>query len=83
MADPSSAAKFPQPKLSLEELATRKWVSTKQLAKLLGISYQTARKLLVPRPGKTTPDIHAIYVGGQARIYEDELLRYMREGGKK
>lgn len=61
----------------LQELINRNWITLTQLAKLEGVTYRTALKWA--RDGK----IKTVKVGGQRRIYEDELRRFRTEGNRE
>lgn len=57
-------------------LATRGWVTLSTFARIAGISYTTARKL------KDTGQLEVIPVGGIYRVYDDEIVRFMKEGNR-
>ena len=60
----------------LAALALQGWVSLNQFAKIVGISYPTASKLIKENK------LDAIPVGGINRIYATEVKRFLREGNK-
>lgn len=59
---------------AIASLANRKWVSLKQLARIIGVSYPTALRM------RDRGDVRAIKVGGHFRVYEDELVRFLVHG---
>jgi len=61
-------------KLPLEELLGRKYVTLNNLAKALGVTYQTIRK------HRLQAHFHSVKLGGSWIIYEDELRRYLEQG---
>ena len=52
----------------------RKYVSLREFAIIVGITYQTALKY------KNDGVIQVVQVGGRFRIYTEELMRFQREG---
>lgn len=60
----------------LEELVNRNYISVAQLATLQGVTYRTARSWCVSGRVKATQ------VGGQWRIYEDDLREFLAEGNQ-
>lgn len=71
-----------QPKLppvgdpDIKALTGKNWLSLKKMANLIGLSYPTVVKMAQSDP----PKIIAIKVGGQWRVYETEVKRFLREG---
>jgi excisionase family DNA binding protein len=61
----------------LDDSTDRKWVDLRELARLVGVSYQTA--LRYKKDGR----FQAIEVGGRWRVYKTELERFLREGNYK
>jgi excisionase family DNA binding protein len=59
---------------SLEELLSRQYVTLNELATILNVEYRTARKYV------RTNKLKAIKCGGQYRIYEEELRRFLTYG---
>lgn len=59
------------------KLAREGWVSLSGFAEVVGISYPTALKLANQGKVVITP------VGGVKRVYQEEVLRFMREGNFK
>lgn len=57
-------------------LATRGWVSLAQFARLVGVSYPTALKLM------RNKDVQTVPVGSVHRVYRDEVERFLREGNR-
>ena len=68
--------------LDLERLVGRNYVTVKQAAQLLGRAYRTVRAWIHvdPKDPDKPPKLKAIRVGGEYRIYEDELKRFLQEG---
>lgn len=62
---------------ALAKLASEGYVSLRQFALIIGVSYPTAQKLA--REEK----VEVIKVGGINRIYATEVNRYLREGNKE
>jgi len=58
----------------LQELVKRNWVTLKQLAKILDVTYQTVLRY------KAEGKIKAVQIGGGWRVYEGELRRFLAEG---
>ena len=58
-------------------LSLRGYVSLRQFAKIIDVSYPTAVKLM--KEGK----VDGIKVGGITRIYANEVNRYLLEGNKE
>jgi excisionase family DNA binding protein len=66
--------------LNLNELVGKNWVTIAQAAKILERDYRTVRGWVHPHPETGITRIKAVKVGGQYRIYEDELKRILVEG---
>lgn len=62
--------------VDLNTLIGRNWVSLRQLTRLLGVTYQTSLRYVKQNK------VNAVRVGGQWRIYEDELRRFLQEGNR-
>jgi len=58
----------------LQTIVNKNWVTLKQMAALLGVTYQTILRYVREKK------LHAVKVGGTWRIYEDELRRFLAEG---
>lgn len=56
---------------------TENWVTLGDLARLQRVTYRTALSWI--KTGK----VKAIKVGGQYRVYESEILRFIREGNRE
>lgn len=61
----------------LHELVGRNWITFKQMARLIGVTYQTI--IRYKRTGKFRP----VRIGGRWRVYEEELRRFLSEGNLK
>lgn len=61
----------------LDEIVGKKYVTLRQLASLLGVTYQTVLRYV--REDK----LHAVRVGGRYRVYEDELRRFLETGNSE
>lgn len=59
---------------SLARIASKGWVSLRQVAALTGRTYQTVLKW------KKSGKIKAVQVGGTWRVYDDELKRFLAYG---
>lgn len=57
-------------------LEKHRWVSLRQFAQIIGVSYPTALKL--HRSGK----VSVLDVGGIHRVYEPEVMRFLQEGNQ-
>jgi excisionase family DNA binding protein len=55
----------------------KRWVDLHELARLVGVTYQTALRY------KKDERFHAINVGGRWRVYKEELERFLKEGNYK
>lgn len=55
-------------------LASRGWVSLRQFAKIIDISYPTAMRM------KDSGKVSTIRVGGIHRVYSTEVKRFLEEG---
>lgn len=60
----------------LQELVGRGYVTMSQCADLVGKSYRTVRAWILSDP----PKLNAVKVGGEYRIYEAELRRFLEHG---
>lgn len=60
----------------LQELVGRGWVTIEQMATIVDKSYRTVRAWVVADP----PKVASTKVGGQYRIYEAELRRFLEHG---
>jgi hypothetical protein len=60
----------------LTDLTGKNWMKLRKVAELIGKSYQSVLKMKDADP----PKIKVIKVGGQYRIYEEEVRRFLREG---
>lgn len=58
----------------LASLLSRGWVSLRQFAKIIGVSYPTAQRM------KNNGDVKVVKVGGVHRVYSDEVKRFLRDG---
>lgn len=65
---------IPKKSNSIAKLASRGYTSLSGFAKIVGISYPVAMRL------KDEGKVKAIPVGGQHRVYRDEVERFLREG---
>lgn len=74
-----SPADKPTGSLDLKSLTGRKWISLRKFAVLIGKSYPTVLKMATHEPVK----VEAIKIGGQYRIYEEEVRRFLLEGNRK
>lgn len=61
-------------KADLAKLLSRGWVSLNQFAKIIGVAYPTAQRMVKRGEVNVTP------VGGVNRIYTDEVKRFLKEG---
>jgi len=55
-------------------LSRRGWVSLRQFATLIGVSYPTACRM------RDRQEVNAVKVGGIYRVYSDEVQRFMSHG---
>lgn len=58
----------------IKVLASRGWMSPRQFAGLIGVTYDTMLVMI------DKGNVKAIQVGKHYRIYQDEIERFMREG---
>lgn len=58
----------------IQELSLRGYVSLNKFAKIIGVAYPTAVRLV------KRGDVLAVRVGGINRVYADEIQRFMEEG---
>ena len=65
---------------SLKDVAGKTYVTLRQAAIIVGVSYQTMLRYIKPEPGQDKAKIQTVRVGGQHRIYEEELRRFLTEG---
>ncbi len=63
-----------KPSSALATLATRGWVSLRQFATLIGVSYPTVLRL------KDRGAVKTVLVGSIYRVYNDEATRFLAEG---
>ena len=63
----------------LKSLTGRNWISLRKFGELIGKSYPTVLKMATHEPVK----VKAIKIGGQYRIYEEEVRRFLTEGNAK
>lgn len=77
----SSQPNNPKPPLPIEQVINRKYVTIKQLARLLDVTYQTARRYVIPKEGEQ-PAIRSVWIGGQCRIYEEDLRAFLEQGSQ-
>jgi hypothetical protein len=73
---------------ALEELVDRNWVSLRQVASLLGVTYHTILRYIKPTVDDTGHEIaparlKVVKIGGQYRVYEDELRRFLSQGNHR
>jgi len=78
----SSAPNNPKPPLPIEQVINRKFVTLRQLSKILGVTYQTARRYVTATDGKPA-QLKAVWVGGQCRIYEEDLRVFLEQGSRR
>lgn len=66
----------------LQELAGKNYATLRQVAKLTGRTYQTILRYIKPDPNDPDkpPRLLAVKVGGEWRVYEDELRRFLTHG---
>ncbi len=62
------------PTSSLAYAASRGWVSLRQFANIIGVSYPTACRM------RDRGEVSVVKCGGIYRIYTSELRRFMSEG---
>jgi len=55
----------------------RGWVSLREFAKIANVTYMTARRWAILEIIKATP------VGGQFRVYEDEIRHFLQFGTRR
>ncbi len=71
----SVEADFPPQHIpNLQELLKRNWATMRQFADICRVQYRTALRW------QKTGHIRPVKVGGQWRIYEDEIRRFLTEG---
>lgn len=70
-----NGAEFPP----LAELAGKNYATLRQTARLLGKSYQTILRY-IREDADSPPKLRAVRVGGEWRVYEDELRRFLSQG---
>ncbi len=58
----------------IQSLASRGWMSPRQFATFIGVSYDIMYEMV------SNHQIKAVPVGKHYRIYQDEIERFLREG---
>lgn len=61
-------------KNGIASLTARGWVSLRQFAIIIGVSYPTAMRM------RDKGAVHVVRVGGVNRVYQNELKRFLKEG---